>query len=286
MSERYVTGNKYQRAVGSVLRYALLIAFAVITLFPVLWLVVSGFLPNYELLRLPPKLIPVNGTLKNFIDVFTNATYRRYFLNSFITSGGTVLLCLFVSVLAGYSLSRFRFPGKKTIETSILSVQMFPIVVIEISLYTFYLKWGLMNTYSGLILADVTFCLPLCITLMKSFFDTIPRSLDESAKIDGAGRLQTLVQILSPLVKPGAVAIGIYTFLYSWDDFLFALMIMQKPELKTLPVGLAQSFMGQYADNYAGMMAFSFAASLPVVVLFMFFQKQMVSGLTAGAVKG
>lgn len=280
------TKSLSQRIAERVLRYGLLFIVGVALLWPAVWLMCSGFMENHDLLRLPPKFISANGTLQNYIDVFTNATYRRYFINSFITSGGTVIVCLLVSIPAGYSFSRFRFPGKKSIETSIISVQMFPIVVIQISLYTFYMKWGLMNTYIGLILADVTFCLPLTITLMTSFFDTIPKSLDESAKIDGCGRIRTMLSILTPLVKPGAIAVAIYTFLYAWDDFLFALMIMQREELKTLPVGLAQSFIGQYSDNYAGMTAFAFAASLPVIILFMFFQKQMVSGLTTGAVKG
>jgi len=274
------------RVISAVVRYTLILAVGFLLLFPAWWLMVSGFLSNPSLIKLPPKWLPLHGTLDNFIKVFQNASYRRYFLNSFITSGGTVLVCLFVSIPAGYSLSRYQYPFKKFLESAVLSVQMFPIVVIEISLYTFYMKWGLLNTYRGLILADVTFTLPLSITLMRSFFDTIPKSLDESSRIDGATRLQTMYYILAPLIKPGAIAVCIYTFLYAWDDFVFALMFMQKDELKTIPVGLAQSFIGQYADNYAGMMAFSFSAALPVVILFMFFQKQMVAGLTAGAVKG
>ena len=210
----------------------------------------------------------------------------RYFINSFITAGGTVLTVLLVSVPAGFSFSRYRFRGRNAILTSILSVQMFPIVVILISLYTFYMKWNLLNTYIGVILADTTFALPLAITLMKSFFDTLPRSLDESARIDGAGRMRTMLQILLPLTLPGLVAVGIYTFLNAWDDYLMSMTIMQVNNMKTLPVGLAQSFLGEYAHDYGALMAFSMAGSLPIVLLFVFFQKYMVSGLTAGAVKG
>ena len=268
------------------LKYLVIVALIVILLFPIYWMVVSSFMENKYLVNLPPKFIPVDPSIKNYVKIFTNAQYLTYFKNSFIASSGTVLLSLFVSILAGYAFSRFNFKGKNFLMTSILSVQMFPIVAILISLYTFYFKWNLLNTYRGLILASTTFCLPLVITLMKAFFDTLPKSIDESAKVDGAGRLRTLFTILLPLTLPGLVAVGIYTFISSWDDFLFGLIIMQKDTMKTLPVGLAQSFLGEYAHDYASMMAFAAAGSAPIVLLFVFFQKYMIAGLTAGSVKG
>ena len=197
-----------------------------------------------------------------------------------------VLTVLLIALPAGFSFSRYDFKGKNVILTTIMSVQMFPIVVILISLYGFYMRWNLLNTYLGVILADTTFALPLAITLMRSFFDTLPHSLDESARIDGAGRIRTMVSILVPLTLPGLVAVGIYTFLSAWDDFLMALTIMNTTNMKTLAVGLAQSFLGEYAHDYGALMAFSMAGSLPIVLMFVFFQKYMISGLTAGAVKG
>jgi multiple sugar transport system permease protein len=163
---------------------------------------------------------------------------------------------------------------------------MFPIVVILITLYTFYVRWDMLNRYRGLILADTTFALPLAIMLMKAFFDTIPRSLDEAARIDGAGRFRTLFSVLLPLTKPGLIAVGSYTFLTAWDDFLMSLVIMQKNEFKTLTVGIAQSFLGEYAHDYGALMAFSVAGSLPIVLAFILFQRHMIAGLTSGAVKG
>lgn len=268
------------------LKYLIIVALIIILLFPIYWMVISSFMENKYLLNLPPKFIPEAPSIQNYIKIFTNAQYLTYFKNSFIASSGTVLLSLFVSILAGYAFSRFNFKGKNFLMTSILSVQMFPIVAILISLYTFYFKWNLLNTYRGLILASTTFCMPLVITLMKAFFDTLPKSIDESAKVDGAGRLRTLFTILLPLTLPGLVAVGIYTFVSSWDDFLFGLIIMQKDTMKTLPVGLAQSFLGEYAHDYASMMAFAAAGSAPIVLLFVFFQKYMIAGLTAGSVKG
>jgi multiple sugar transport system permease protein len=267
-------------------KYALLITLLAILLFPMYWMVISSFTQNRYLLNLPPHFIPVMANIENYIKIFHNMQYLNYFKNSFINAGGTVLLTLGISVFAGYGFSRYRFRGKNMLLTGILTVQMFPIVAILISLYTFYFRWGLLNTYAGLILADTTFCLPLSITLMKAFFDTLPLSLDESAKIDGAGRLRILCSILTPLTLPGIVAVGIYTFLSAWDDFLMSLIIMQAEAMKTLTVGITQSFMGEYAHDYASMMAFAVAGSAPIVILFVFFQKYMISGLTTGAVKG
>ena len=209
-----------------------------------------------------------------------------YFKNSVIVATATVVLTIAVATFAGYALSRYDFRHKSLLMTFIISVQIFPVTVIVISLFTFYSDLGLLNTYRGLILADTVNALPFSIWLIKSFFDTVPRSLDEAASIDGSGRFRTLITIIMPLVTPGLLAIGIYAFLGAWDDFMFALTIMKEESMKTLPIGLAQSFLGEYVYDYSGMMTMSVVASLPVVILFIFLQKYMVAGLTAGAVKG
>lgn len=277
---------KKKHTILSIIKYAVIVSLLILLLFPVVWMAISSVQPSSKLMNLPPEFIPSNPTLDNYIKIISNTKYLRYFGNSFITAGGTVLLCLCIAIPAGYAFSRYRFPMKNAVMTFIMSVQMFPIVVILISLYTFYMRWNLLNTYRGLILIDTAFALPLAINLMKSFFDTLPKSLDESATIDGAGRLRILWSILTPLVLPGLLAVGIYTFLNAWDDFLMALTIMQDTDMKTLTVGLAQSFLGEYAYDYGALMAFSLCGSLPVVLIFVFLQRYMISGLTAGAVKG
>lgn len=273
------------RLKGSI-KYIVLIAIVVVLLFPIYWMVVCALMPTHYLTVLPPHFIPVDVTLENFVSIFTTPKYLTYFKNSFVTAFGTVALTLLIAIPAGYAFSRFQFRGKNTLLTTILSVQMFPIVVILISLYAFYMQLNMLSTYRGLILADTTFALPLAITLIKSFFDTVPRSLDESAKIDGAGRLRTMLSILFPLVLPGVVAVCIYTFLNAWDDYLMALIIMQDQTMKTLTIGIAETFLGEYAYNYGGMMAFAVGGSAPIVIIFIFLQKYMIAGLTAGAVKG
>ena len=267
-------------------KYAGIAVILFILLFPVYWMINCSLLPSNVIMTVPPTFIPTSPTLKNFTQIFQNPLYLAFFKNSFIVSFGTIAVVLLVAIPASFALSRYQFKGRRTMLSAISSVQMFPVVVILITLYGFYNSWKMLDTYRGLILADTTFALPLAITLLKSFFDTLSKSLDEAARIDGASRIQVLLQILLPLVVPGLVAVGIYTFLNAWDDYLMALTIMKSNELRTLPVGIAQSFLGEYSNDYGGLMAFAVAGSMPIIILFVFFQKYLVSGMTAGAVKG
>lgn len=269
-----------------ILKYAVIALILVVLLFPVYWMIVCSLLPSSVIMTVPPTFVPLQATLKNFTQIFTKPNYLKFFENSFIVSFGTILVVMLVAIPASFALSRYQFKGRRTMLSAISSVQMFPIVVILTTLYGFYNSWGMLDTYRGLILADTTFALPLAITLMKSYFDTISKSLDEAARIDGCSRMRVLLDILLPLVVPGLVAVGIYTFLNAWDDYLMSLTIMKSNAMRTLPVGIAQSFLGEYSNDYGGLMAFAVAGSAPIVILFVFFQKYLVSGMTAGAVKG
>lgn len=275
-----------KKAITKMIAYILLFLFIGIFLFPVYWMVISSFKNNSALISWPPDFAPTFRNLENYITMFQNAKYITYFKNSLITSGGSVIVSLFVSVLAAYAFSRYRFFGKNMLMTALMNIQVFPVTVIVISLFTFYTKLGLQSTYRGLILAELVYSLPFTVWFLKAFMDTVPRELDEAAKIDGCSRLQVLTHVVLPVVQPGLIAISIYTFLYSWDDFVFAQIIMKKEEMKTLPVGMASSFIGEFIFDYAGMMTLSVLASLPVVVSFIFAGKYMVEGLTSGAVKG
>ena len=224
--------------------YLLLVLSIGAFLFPVYWMVISSFKNNSALISWPPSFSPVFSNPDNYITIFGNTKYLTYFKNSLITSGGAVVISLFVSVLAAYAFSRFRFRFKNLLMTSLMNIQVFPVTVIVISLFTFYTKLGLQSTYQGLILAELVYSLPFTVWFLKAFMDTVPFSLDEAARIDGCSRLQVLRQIVLPVVQPGLIAISIYTFLYSWDDFVFAQIIMKKESMKTLPVGMASSFIG------------------------------------------
>ena len=255
-------------------------------IFPIYWMIIASFKENSVLMRVPPQLYPTFKTLDNYISIITNTKYLNYIKNSLIVASMTVIVDLALAIFAGYSLSRYRYPGRKAIMTLTLSAQVFPTVVIIISLYSLFSKLKLMNSYVGLMLADVAMSLPLSVWMMKSFCDSVPRSLDEAAKVDGCSRFMTMVRIAVPLMKPGMLAVGIYAFLQSWDDYMISLVVMTKTAMKTLPVGIAETFMGEFGFDYAGMMTVSVVASLPVLLLFLFFNKYMVAGLTGGAVKG
>ncbi len=267
------------------LTYFVIIVLLFLFVFPIYWMFISSLKDNSVLMRLPPQLYPTFSTMDSYKAIFRNVKYMRYIGNSLIVASITVVVDLLFSVFAGYSLSRFRYPGRKSIMTITLSAQVFPTVVILISLYEFFSKFKLMNNYFGLALADVAMSLPLSVWMLKSFCDSVPRSLDEAARVDGCGRFRTMMQIVVPLLKPGMLAVGIYAFLMSWDDYLLGLVIMTKTPKKTLPVGISESFLGEFGFDYSGMMTISVVASLPVLLLFLIFQKYMVAGLTGGAVK-
>ena len=268
-----------------ILTYLVIVIALAAFIFPIYWMFIASFKENSILMRVPPQLYPTFKTIDNYISIITNTKYLNYIKNSFVVASLTVIVDLALAIFAGYSLSRYRYPGRKTIMTLTLSAQVFPTVVIIISLYSLFSKLKLMNSYQGLMLADVAMSLPLSVWMMKSFCDSVPKSLDEAARVDGCSRFKTMTQIVIPLMKPGMLAVGIYAFLQSWDDYMIALVVMNKTSMKTLPVGIAETFLVEFGFDYAGMMTVSVVASLPVLLLFLFFNKYMVAGLTGGAVK-
>ena len=264
--------------------YLLLVLSIGAFLFPVYWMVISSFKNNSALISWPPSFSPVFSNLDNYITIFGNTKYLTYFKNSLITSGGAVVISLFVSVLAAYAFSRFRFRFKNLLMTSLMNIQVFPVTVIVISLFTFYTKLGLQSTYQGLILAELVYSLPFTVWFLKAFMDTVPFSLDEAARIDGCNSWQCFSRIILPLTLPGIASTSIYAFITSWNEYMFAFILTSRPEMKTLSVGIAE-MNGFQQIRWNDMMAASLMASLPLILLFICLQKYFVSGLTSGAVK-
>lgn len=273
------------RLPGRILLHLLIVVITLVFLFPLYWMISTAFKANDVLLRIPPEWFPRRPILDNFLGILTNPAFIGFYRNTIITSASTTLLCLFISIHASYSFSRFAYRFNRTLQMGILATQMFPGIVLLVSLYMIYRRLGLLNTYLALVLACTTRALPLSIWMLKGFFDTIPRSIEESAYIDGAGKLTTLYRIVTPLIKPGVVAVAIYSFMITWDDFIYALTLISRSEKRTLPAGIALAFLGEYGYDWARVMAASVAASVPVLILFVFLQKYMIAGLTAGAVK-
>jgi ABC-type glycerol-3-phosphate transport system permease component len=274
------------RALDRLAVYALLLVFSVAMLFPIVWMISSSFKARVDLFVLPPQWIPLHPTLANFQEVLGNAAIRTYALNSIIVSSATTAICVVLASLAGYSLSRFRFPGRTIFMIFLLATQMFPLVMFLIPLYRFWNLLQISNTLLSLILSYLSVALPLPIWLMKSFFDTIPTDLEEAAMVDGCSRWRALWQVVFPLAAPGILASGLFAFLASWDEYMYTFTLISQDHLRTLPVGLVLRYFGQFSYDWDQIMTLSLLMSLPIMLLFTVFQRYLVQGLTTGAVKG
>jgi multiple sugar transport system permease protein len=266
---------------------ALILAFV---LFPLFWMLSSSIKPVEDLFVIPPQWIPENPTLSTFRSVIfgeegRGSLFPRYFLNSMIVTIGTTVVSLVVSTLAAYALSRYPFRGSNWLMIAILATQMFPQGLLLISLYVTFLRVQLLDTYYAMIAANTSFAIPFSIWMIKGFFDTIPRELEDAAFIDGCSRLGALLRIVLPVVTPGIIAATIYTFLIAWDEYLYAASLTLTPEMRPLPPGIVQSFVGQFYLNWPNVMGASTLMTIPVTLLFIFFQRYLVQGLSSGAVK-
>ena len=279
--------HKLIKILSKALIYIILIVSVILVFFPVFWMVNNSFKPNDEAFNFPPKILPERFTLENYISQLKNRTgFLTYFKNGVLVSSSVVILTIFLSVLSGYSLSRFKYKGQKAILMFMLSTQMFPLVLLVISIYLIYYKLGLINTYPGLILSFTNFSLPFSIWMIKGFCDSVPMEIEEAAYVDGCSKLGVLFRIVIPTIIPGIVAISLFTFLLSWNNLLFALQLASKSNLLTIPPGFLREYYGQYNYYWTSAFAGSTIVTIPIAVIFIFFQKQFVSGLTAGAVKG
>lgn len=260
---------------------ALLVA---LSAFPFYWALVASVTPEARLFA-APTLWPVHPVLDHYRALWDERNFWIPLRNSLVVAGATTLLCLTVGSLAAYALARLRFRGKTAILGFILAVTMFPQISIVSPLFLLLRALGLINTYPGLILPYLTFAMPLTVWLLVGFFRQLPADLEEAALVDGATRWQTFVRVLLPLAAPGLATTGILTFIYCWNEFLFALSFTLGPERQTVPVAIAL-FRGQYQVPWGQILAAAIVATAPVAALVLAFQRRIVQGLTAGAVKG
>ena len=258
-----------------------ILAFA---LLPWLWMVLSSFRPDAELTENPIRIIPGALTLVNHIELLQRTSFAQNLRDSLVVASGAVTLGLFLSLPAAYAFSRFRFPGRRTLRVQFLVVNMFPVVLLILPLFVLFRELGLLDTYLALIMGHATFTLPFAIWLMTSYIDGIPPDLDEAASIDGATRMQVLRLVILPLVVPGLVAVGIYLFIASWNEYLFALMLAGR-NVRTVTVAL-QMFIGENEIHWGLLTAGGTLVALPATLLFLLAQRRLVGGLTGGAVKG
>ncbi|MFH2037344.1 MAG: carbohydrate ABC transporter permease [Candidatus Zixiibacteriota bacterium] len=263
------------------IKYAILIIILAVMIFPLIWMFRVSILPS-ELSLSFNNFLSSNITFTTYYELFVNGSTLKYFFNSvvvgLIVTSGNILFCFMV----GYSLSRRIFPGRKLLFYSVIFVLMIPAHIIIIPLYLIINKIGLYDSYGALILPFLVN--PIGIFLIKQYIDTLPRSMEEAARIDGAGEFRILFRVVMPLCKPALAVLAIQVFLTNWNAFLFPFILTSSESVRTLPVGLAL-YMGHQSIDWQHLMAGSTLAVIPVLIVFLLFQRQIVSGITSGAIK-
>lgn len=275
--------------IGTGVGSGLILAFA---LAPFLWIFIASITPEVKADLGKPwmsvrtvEYFPREPTLQNYVDLFRNVAFVTYFRNSAVVATGTMLLTLAVASLGAYAFVRFRFPGRAPLLVAMLMAYMIPSVVLLVPLLVIFRSYGLINTYQGLILAEATNTAPFALLLLINYFAALPRELEEAAQVDGCGRLRTLVRIVLPLAVPGLVAAGLFAFIAAWNNFLFAFLFTTTDRVKTLPIMMRLFALGEPAV-WGVSAAGAILTTLPIVLLFLLFQRMLMSGLAAGAVKG
>lgn len=264
--------------------YAALLGAVALVGFPIFWMLVSSFKTNTEIFAYPPRLVTPGFSLDAYTSVLTDPSKLRFFANSYIVAIAVTLLTLLIAVLAAYAFSRYEFRGKGALSVVIIGMQAVPPITLLIPYFSLIVALGLYNSYLGLILTYMVFTVPYAVIMMTSYFNTLPRELDEAVKVDGAGPLTALFRILVPVAMPGIVSVGVYTFMIAWNEYLFALTLTRTDDVRTLPIGI-QLLLGQNTQDWAQLMSMSLLGMLPVLVLFLVFQRHFIGGLTSGAVK-
>lgn len=274
-----------QTATQRVVSYATALPLAAIIALPLLWMLISSLKPATELFSSPPRILADHWTSDWYISVFRDAGAGLFFWNSLIVGLSATALCLAIGTLAAYGLTRFEFPGKRIFLAAALVTYMFPAIVLFVPIYLILSNLGLIDSRTGLVVCHTILTFPFAVWMLKSFFETLPREIDEAAWVDGSSYLRTFLFIVLPLSLPGIFSVAIFVFVLSWNEFLFASIVMTSAELKTVPVGISE-FITSFDVRWGEIMALGTLATVPVVLLFLFVQRFFLRGVLSGAVKG
>ena len=272
------------RAVRAIPRVVVMALLTLVVLGPIYWITISSFKPRSELISTSPTLLPREWTLENFERLFASTKYPLFLSNSFVVAIGTTVVTLVVSIAAAYGLDRLRVPGAGKISGVVLLSYMIPGTLLIVPLYVTLAQLGLIDSHAGLVLVNVAFTAPFCTWLLRGFILAIPIEIDEAAALDGAGPLRTMFQIVLPLLLPGVATVAVYSFVFSWTEFVFASQFIMSDGLDTLPVGL-KAIIGQYTVDWGLVTSATLFTLLPTVLLFLAVGRFFVGGLIAGATK-
>jgi multiple sugar transport system permease protein len=274
-----------KNATSSVVSYALLVVYALFTLTPMLWVLSTSFKPSEEAMAFPPRILPRSVSLENYRFVFQDPYLVRSLANGFLAAVPSTALCVAVSALAGFAFARYEFRGKGLILNTMMAIFMIPVVMNTIPLYVMFHRLKLLDTFIALILSYQILIIPLNIFLLKNHFETIPVELEEAAMVDGCSRVQALWRVTLPCAWPALAVSAIFSFRFSWNELVFPLTFANKPSMNVFQVALYK-FMGLYRVDWGALTACIIIGMIPILLMFIFFQRQMIAGFTAGAIKG
>ena len=277
--------RKTKNAIGTTIRVLGLVFFFLLVVLPIYWIVITSFKTSGEILDLNNiTFFPKDFTLENYTGLFEQFHYGVLLKNSLLVSVASALVVTVFSMLGGYSLARYKFRGKQTVVLFFLITQMIPGILVIIPLYIIFSKLGMINTHIGLFIYYVTVNLPFCVITMRSFFERIPITLEEAAKVDGCTKMQSLFKIVFPIMFPGIVSVFVFGFIGAWNELIAGSIFISTPEMWTIPVGL-KTLIGKYNVEWGLLMAGGVMALIPTALMFAVMQKFIVEGMTAGAVK-
>ncbi|MEZ5905486.1 MAG: carbohydrate ABC transporter permease [Geminicoccaceae bacterium] len=284
-----VTGSTAQNAVGegrfTLARLAVATIATLMMLWPIAWMVSTSFKRPEAVFELPPRWIPEAPSLAGY-EVALSAAVLRYFLNSVIVASATALLATGAGALCAYGLSRLRFRGNRAVMLALLGSLGLPIPLLMVTLYLLFFRVGILDSYLALILGHTVITLPVVVWLLKDFFDALPREFEEAAFIDGASPAQVIRLVILPLVRPGLAAAAIFVFVTSWNEFIFGMTFISSDTYRPIPAAMGLLFLNEFQYRWGDTMAVATVVTLPIMLLFVLFQRYFVSGITAGAVKG
>ena len=279
--EKKITGKK------NIILSMLSILLLCVLLFPLFWILMTSLKTEQEIFRIPPTIIPEKLNLASYAAQVETGDFNMFqsFANSFIISIGATIISVVLAVPASYGIAKYRFRGRKVMLLGFLVTQMLPVAVLLTPMFILFRGMNLYNTAGSAILADATIGIPFSILILKNYFASIPKDLEEAAYIDGCNRFSAFIRVLIPIAKPGVMVCAIFSFLYAWGDLAYGMTFIIDQQKRPITAGIF-NFMGQYGTKWSYLTAFAVVTIIPVALIFIFMQKYIISGMTSGAVKG